>query len=358
MQFLKHREYARQPTRTGFFEALAFRAAEKSRPLLEGLTRGYVASHMSEAVAKEESGIRGLVSSAVRLLEEDSVGRSGDSYTRRHSMEVARFVYVMAREDQQNRVSGSEPPDPMLALAGGAAHDVGKLFLPTAIVDKELGVRLASFSLLGFKLVLFKDRRLTDEERRVLRKEHVTAGTDFVRLFGAGEHIKMMLDMVGLHHVMYNGMDSAVPSYPSLIQGSRLPFHARMAKAADFISAVRPRHYRMNGIKSLDDALAYAVTASGTELDPLAVCCFMTGFYDVPPDRAMAVISRLKHPLGQEGVSDLRGSRAYAMGTVLEDHEFREIIARKAVEKRAAYEKEIEGCAARFGLDPQSLRAN
>jgi hypothetical protein len=168
-----------------------------------------------------------------------------------------------------------------------------------------------------------------------------------------------MLDMVGLHHVMYNGRDSGVPSYPSLIRGRDLPFHARIAKAADFISAVMPRHYRANGgISSLDGALAYAITTAGTELDPLAVACFITGFYDSTLQEALALVGRLTHPAGQEGVSDIGKARMYAMESVYADPQFADLVSRPAAQKQRAYGLGMEECAGSCGLAPAILRAN
>jgi HD-GYP domain-containing protein (c-di-GMP phosphodiesterase class II) len=163
----------------------------------------------------------------------------------------------MAREAQEHQISDVVGMDMKLAFAGGLVHDVGKTFLPLALVVKELGIGIGPFTFL-------KGTRLNDKEKAVIRLEHLTTGTTYVREFGGGRHIKMMLDMVGLHHVMFDGRDTGVPSYPSLMRGMDLPFHSRMAKTADLISAAMPRHYRTNGfIVTEDDSLAHAITVAG-----------------------------------------------------------------------------------------------
>lgn len=335
----------RQHARPGPFEALAFRAAGRYEPALEGLTRAFISRTMIDERGRICNGLLPLVKGALKRLSNEDGHKERWSYTKKHSFEVAYFNLVMALEAQEQGMPEAGGLEPRLAFAGGLIHDVGKTFLPIALIVKELGVDLFFFN-------AFSGARLTDAERRVLREEHISSGTKYVRLFGGGPHIKMMLDMVGLHHVMYNGEDTAVPSYPSHIRGCDLPFHARIAKVADFISAVLPRHYRPNGwISSMDEAVAYAITASGRELDPLAVRCFMTGFYKVGPVQADAMIERLKHPDGQEGLSDLKGARRYSRDVVCEDREFSRITAFKNPIKMQRNALEMQDCIQHFGLE-------
>lgn len=352
MQVLDYRGHTGQLPRTRLLEAAVFMAASRYGPALEGCARGFVARHMLEEGRPAEIGFHALLSSSIKRLEQDSIGRGGNSYTKQHSFEVARFVYIMAREAQLHGLAGANGPDPALAFAGGLIHDIGKTFLPTAIVEKELGVRFAG-------IAAFRDRRLTDDERRVLRKEHVSAGTDYVRLFGAGEHIKIMLDMVGLHHVMYNGKDTCVPSYPSLLSGKNLPFHARIAKTADFVSAVLPRHYSATtAVLSLDGAVAYSVSVAGMELDPTSVQCLMCGMYDIDPPEAKKMIERLSHPDGQEGISDMHGARKYAKKAVMTDPDFAAMIKRRSARKLGLYNAEMKQCMQEYGLSSPDGIAN
>jgi len=332
--------------------ALAFRSAALYEPALEGLVRAVMAKCFMQERECAGEGIRSLVQSGMARLDSGDGPHKRWDYTRSHSIEVGKFSYIMAREAQIQGVEGSAALEPVLVFAGGLMHDIGKTFMPKDLLARELGIDFGLFT-------AFRNARLTDAERRIIREEHLGMGTRYVRLFGGGQHIRMMLDMVGLHHVMFNGMDSGVPSYPSLIRGCDLPLHARIAKTADFISAVMPRHYRTNGyISSLDGAVAYAVTAAGTELDPLAVCCFLTGFYDVAPDTAAAIIERLRHPLGQEGVTDIHNARIYTKDVVLADPELKEVLGRRASRKELSYDGELSACASSLGLAAGSLRSS
>ncbi len=263
----------------------------------------------------------------------------------------------MAREAQRHGLPEVRMTDQDMVFIGGLLHDIGKTFLPTALVVKELGVDM-------FFLPLFIGSKLTDMERRVLRYEHIVAGTTFERLFGGGPHIKVVFDMTGLHHVSYNGMDNDAPSYPSLIGGRELPFHSRLAKTADFISAVRPRHYRQDElIVSIDDAVAYAVSVAGMEVDPLTVSCFLTGFYDISLKDASEAIKKYVNPEGQKGTSNLLSARRYAKEVVIETPVFKQLAKNRATWRVRSYAEEAIDCARRYGIEefveiPMNIWAN
>jgi HD-GYP domain-containing protein (c-di-GMP phosphodiesterase class II) len=337
--------HAKKRAKATFMEAMCFRGASSYEPLLEGFTRAFSAKKFMEARETAGRGLDALVRSSFARLNEGGAERWG--YTRSHSLEVAGFMFIMASEAKRNGVGGHGVPEPELAFAGGLVHDVGKTFLPVYLLAKELGVNVLGLS-------LFRDAQLSDVERRILRKEHLSLGCEFVRLFGGSndEQNKFVLDMVGLHHVMYDGMDSGVPSYPSMIVGMRLPFHARAGKVADFMSAVKPRHYRTNGyITSVDHALAYGIASAGSELDPEGLACFMTGFYKTDFEGATALIRRLQHPRGHEGLDDIHAGRVYALHAVREDEGFRRLISEPDTEKQAGYEALIARCAKSFGVN-------
>lgn len=330
-------------------EALAFRTAARYEPVLEGLTRAFVSKDFMHERERAGCGVGDLVRASITRFDENGGRKKMWSYTKHHSFEVARFSYVMAREARELNLPDAKGTDAGIVFAGGLVHDVGKTFIPIAILVKELGVDFGIFT-------AFKDEPLSNAERRILREEHVASGTKFVRLFGGGPHIRTLLDIVGLHHVMYNGKDSGVPSYPSLLCGKDLPFHARAAKVADFLSAVLPRHYRVNGyIDSLEGALAYAITAAGTELDPVALGCFMSGTFEVTNARAMGLIMRLRHPHGQEGVSSIGAARTYSKDVVRKDPEFMAITAAKDEDKKRRNEREMEEHAGGYGIPASSL---
>jgi HD-GYP domain-containing protein (c-di-GMP phosphodiesterase class II) len=335
-------EYARH-AHPKLLRTLVFSAAARDPPTYEALVARDVAKGMIRAEkAIREKTLKSLVESSRGRLEETDDGLQKWGYTRRHSLEVAYFSFIIASEARRLGLRGSESVDPELSFAGGFVHDIGKTFLPLELVVKELGVKLGS-------LCLWEGRPLNSVEKRVLRDMHISAGTRFVRLFnGAGN--SAMLDMVGLHHVMFNGRGSMYPSYPANLKGEKLSLHSRIAKTADFISAVLPRHYRKEEwVRSMQDSVGYAIAVSGWELDPSTVKCFLAGTHDIAPEEADGLISRLMYPGSASDVADFGAMKAYVKDVVESDREFRAMISRRAVERVYDYRSRIGRCASDLG---------
>ncbi len=327
-------------------EAMIFRLASRYEPALEGLTRAYVSRHMiAEREKRADKNITALVKAAMARLAATDGNKEYWSYTKKHSMEVGFFSYLMIKEARRHGLPEAEKANEDIVFIGGLLHDIGKTFLPRAIVMKELGVGVPFLSLL-------EGSRLKDIERRVLRYEHIVAGTTFERLFGGDPHIRIVFDMTGLHHVSYNGMDNGAASYPSLICGKDLPLHCRIAKTADFVSAVRPRHYRKDSfIQTIDDAVAYAVSVAGIELDRLTVSCLLAGLYDITLSDASEAIKKYVNPEGQAGVLNIYRARQYAKEEVMETPFFRQLAKSRALKRIRSYAEEAMDCAKKHGIE-------
>lgn len=211
-------------------EATFFWPLSGSAPLYEGMVRVHAVKRLMDGGAEARGkGIQALVRATDRRLH--GIDGSRWNYTRRHSREVATLSYVIARE------AGA---DKTLAFAYGLAHDIGKTFLPRALLAKERGVEIGPLRIL-------QGMKMTDIERNALRYGHIMLGSAYARLFWCWDHNQEMTvarDVIGLHHVTYDGLDSTHPSYPSGLRGKDLSLYCRIAKTADFVSAVRPRHYR------------------------------------------------------------------------------------------------------------------
>ncbi|MEW6035800.1 MAG: HD domain-containing protein [Candidatus Micrarchaeota archaeon] len=325
-------------------QALPYRIASRYGPALEGIVRMHVARSMLEEEDRDRGkGLGQLVRASVERLSQMERGKERWCYTKRHSLEVAYFGYMIGDQARLQGVPGAESIRPELVFAGGLMHDIGKTFLPLALVVKELGIDLVLFC-------LFEGARMSDIERRVLRDEHISAGTRYIRMFGGGDHMRTMLDMVGLHHVMYDGTDTAFPSYPSQVRGADLPFHSRIAKTADFISAVLPRHYRSDQwVESMRESLGYAIAVSGWELDPVTVRCAVTGLHSVGAEEADRMISRLALPKdaewGRRTVRNFRATKEYVKGTIERDAAFRDILGRRDCDLEQMYRERIRACS-------------
>ncbi len=318
-------------------------AAARNQPLYEGLVTMHIAKRMiAEEKKVRDRSMRALIGAATERLEESDGEREKWAYTRRHSLEVAYFSYIMASEAKRLDPAGTARLTPELCFAGGFVHDIGKTFLPTSLLLKELGVMVAG-------LCLWEGRPLNSIEKRVLRDKHISAGTTFVRLFN-GDDNPVMQDMVGLHHVMYSGRGSMYPSYPANKKGEMLGLPARFAKTADFLSATLPRHYRDNEwVLSMTDSLGYAIAVSGVELDPFSVKCFVLGTHDLDDEEAEQLIRRLAYPGPVADISDFQLMRRYVKETLEQDPGFTDMIERRSMSRINAYLGLIGRCASELG---------
>jgi HD-GYP domain-containing protein (c-di-GMP phosphodiesterase class II) len=125
-----------------------------------------------------------------------------------------------------------------LLAAGGLLHDIGKLAVPTEVLQKPA--------------------RLTDEEFDVVQK-HPGDGRALLTELG-GFH-PLVLELVELHHERVDGT-----GYPHGIAGEALPLEVRILAVADVFDALTTdRPYRR--ACSATDALAELDAQAGTGLD-------------------------------------------------------------------------------------------
>jgi putative nucleotidyltransferase with HDIG domain len=128
--------------------------------------------------------------------------------------------------------------------AGGLLHDIGKIGIPGALLDKP--------------------GQLTDEERRQIQ-EHVLIG---VRILKPISGFAEFLPIVQEHHEWFNGK-----GYPYGIAGEQISLHGRIFAVADVYDAlITDRPYRKG--MPLERVMAIIQSASGSQFDPKAVEAF------------------------------------------------------------------------------------
>jgi len=294
-------------------------------------------------------GLGAFVRATHRRLASMENGRG--NYTRMHSREVATAAWTQFIEAILRRHPETVGIDPAWIFAGAYGHDIGKSVLPEALLAKECGIEL------GW-LKVFLGMKLTIVERSTLRHEHTRLSSELGKIYwdpsqNAGFNVAQ--DMMGLHHVTYNGLDGAYPSYPLGKRGADLPLHCRIAKTADFLSAVLPRQYRpvyhQQWVETVDHALAYAIAVSGTELDPFTVSCLLTGMYDIPPGEADSLVHKLMYIGNPKNLSDMGFMKEYVMQHVGSNTEFMDAMKRRHDRKIVRYTEMIIDCAEKFGIE-------
>ena len=198
-----------------------------------------------------QSGLERLVSAQARRLEELFLGgvqalvqalEVKDQYTRGHSIRVSQYSSLLARE-----IGLPETTVRDIEL-GGQVHDIGKI-----------GVREA---------VLNKEGPLTDEEYQHIMTHPVVGWQILSPLLG---DTPVALDIVRFHHERFDGR-----GVPDGLVGTNIPLGARIAGIADAFDAMTSgRAYRRGRYMSADDAVAEIMRCAGAQFDPELATAFV-----------------------------------------------------------------------------------
>jgi len=166
-----------------------------------------------------------------------------DPYTAQHSFRVSEYAVAVAR-----RFEFKDDDIQAIQLAG-LLHDVGKMKIPSEILNKPSG--------------------LSDEEYARI-KEHPVHGLSLVRKIFEGteyenDRFRLMSNIASLHHERYDGK-----GYPKGLVGEQIPLEARIIGLVDAFDAMTTaRPYRET--LSLGAALEEIKAKAGTQFCPLVV---------------------------------------------------------------------------------------
>lgn len=163
-----------------------------------------------------------------------------DLYTRGHSERVSAASVMIARElgMREDRVAS-------LRYAG-MLHDVGKLGVPTRVLQKT--------------------GRLTEAEFAAIQR-HPVQGLEIVREI---EFLDEAIAGIMHHHERLDGL-----GYPMGLAGEQIPEFARVIAVADaFDSMTTSRSYR--GARSVEEAMAELQRCAGSQFDPAMVDALVT----------------------------------------------------------------------------------
>ncbi len=162
-----------------------------------------------------------------------------DHYTEGHSRHVATLGVALAR------AVGCPIEEVEAVRVGGLLHDIGKIGVPEALLNKSGG--------------------LTADEWAIVRA-HPDIGARILAPLGA---LQGILPLVRYHHERWDGQ-----GYPLRMQGAAIPLGARILAICDaYDTMVSDRPYR-RGIGRAK-ALARLVAAAGTQFDPELVRLFV-----------------------------------------------------------------------------------
>jgi putative nucleotidyltransferase with HDIG domain len=162
-----------------------------------------------------------------------------DSYTRRHSEEVADYSIWLAEE------LGCSAETLDLVRMAALLHDVGKIGVPTEILTKP--------------------GRLTEDEYDTMKRHPVIGST----LIGAFRGMDRILDGARYHHERWDGK-----GYPEGLSGNEIPWLGRLIAVADAFSAMTTNRPYRKGL-SFAEAVRRLEEAKGSQLDPFLVDAFV-----------------------------------------------------------------------------------
>ena len=177
----------------------------------------------------------------------ESLGRAvdaKDAWTCAHSEEVAVVSQILALN------MGFTPNQAELVHLAGHLHDIGKIGIPDAILQKP--------------------GALTREEFEVI-KRHPVIGEAIVQPVKALNGACGVARMIRHHHERYDGT-----GYPDGLDGSAIPMGARILAVADSLSAMmQERPYKK--AMSFAHAEAEIMNQAGKMYDPRVVRAFQQG---------------------------------------------------------------------------------
>lgn len=207
--------------------------------MLWGLMKQYVANRsVTEAMRSlftidPYERITNSISPSVKALM--LATESKDHYTAGHNFRVTVYALKIAEQLQLR-------PDQLRALAHGTIiHDIGKLEIPDAILNKP--------------------GKLTAQEREVI-ESHPKSGYEMCRKLG---FMKEELEIIRSHHEKWNG-----EGYPDQLRGEQIPRMARIVAVADVYDALTSdRAYRK--ALSHEDAMTFLNEHKGTHFDPACI---------------------------------------------------------------------------------------
>lgn len=162
-----------------------------------------------------------------------------DFYTRGHSDRVSYYAVLIGK------ALGKDAAYVERLRIGGLFHDIGKVGVPDAILQKP--------------------EKLTDEEY-VRIKQHTTLGREMLTSVSS---LRDILPIVESHHEWFDGS-----GYPAGIAGADIDPAARIVSVADAFDAMTSkRTYRTN--LTLEEAVEELKRGKGTQFDPELVDAFI-----------------------------------------------------------------------------------
>jgi putative nucleotidyltransferase with HDIG domain len=174
------------------------------------------------------------------ILSLNAALESKDAYTGGHSERVAKYAVELAKH------MGLSEADQVLLLRAATLHDIGKIGIPDAILNKSGSLSQDEW------LVMCSHPEKSESICSKLKFTHDA------------------LPIIRHHHEKYDGT-----GYPDRLKGDQIPYLARIVSIADAVDAITSnRSYRP--ARPMQVALEELERGSGTQFDPELVNAFLS----------------------------------------------------------------------------------
>ncbi|HEX6513594.1 MAG TPA: HD-GYP domain-containing protein [Chloroflexota bacterium] len=195
---------------------------------------------LREQLTRLDQEYSGVIVALINTLE------AKDRYTQGHSARVAQYSVMLARE------MGCSEAEVHRIEQAALLHDLGKLAMPDAILNKP--------------------GKLTAQEFSIIQN-HPVRGCAIIQ---AVETLQDKIPGILHHHEWFNGT-----GYPSQLAGDDIPIDARIIAVADVFDAITSmRAYHLP--VSRQEAVDHILREAGSHLDPVCVQKFVAGLRKHP----------------------------------------------------------------------------
>jgi HD-GYP domain-containing protein (c-di-GMP phosphodiesterase class II) len=203
----------------------------------------------NELLEETLEGCRDSVESMVDVLEDYNVTdiqkliaelSFHDFYTYDHSINVSMYSISILKALKPKATRREQ----VMAGMGGLLHDLGKVKIPTSIINNP--------------------GKLSENDFKVI-KEHPKFGLDLLEAHDCshtGVNFDVIKRVVNEHHENYNGT-----GYPNNLKGPDISVFARITTIADFYDAITTKR-SYHEVLSTEDALEVMSKSVGRKIDP------------------------------------------------------------------------------------------
>lgn len=175
-----------------------------------------------------------------------------DFYTYDHSINVSMYCILLFNAIKPD----AEREEIVLAGLGGLLHDIGKIKIPTDIINKPEKLNAEELALIG---------KHPEYGRELLEESNCNC---------EGVDLEIIKRIVYEHHESFNGA-----GYPRKISGHDIHLFARITAIADFFDAITTKR-SYHQVLSTEDALILMAKSSGKKLDSELFKIFSKGIVE------------------------------------------------------------------------------